>query len=448
MLEVPGSRAYLAVMPTIKGVAVLVSWAALAGCTAVQLSIPSPSPQQIPELEARIRADSTDLDAILLLARGYSEGDRTDQALELVRRARVHLPAPSDLALLEGLYAEEVGDFSGAREAYEEFLSSDPPPSLRDEAEAHLLLVRREELKTSVREALAREEALAETEPDPGAVGVFPFLYEGEDPEWAPLSKAFAELLITDLGVTGRLTVLERVKIQTLLDELALAEAGLVDQETAARSGRILGAGQLVQGRYRIQDARRIGVDAAVVSVGQPGEIQVEPVLGEGEIQGLFDLEKQMALDLHAEMGIQLTPAEEARIHERHTESVQALLAFGRGLSATDEGDFRAAQAHFHRAAELDPGFSLARTRAVNAARSAAAALAQSSLQLQALSQRLIQQKAAIRALSNAPASIRQQILSRLTLQQRAALAELLGQDRVGTAILLELTFVRPGGGS
>lgn len=56
-----------------------------------------------------------------------------------------------------------------------------------------------------------------------------------------------------------------------LLDEIALGAAGFLETATAARSGRILGSGHIVQGRYRIEDGSRIAVDAAIVEVGAAG---------------------------------------------------------------------------------------------------------------------------------------------------------------------------------
>ena len=69
-------------------------------------------------------------------------------------------------------------------------------------------------------------------------VAVFPFLYRGSDPALEPLGRALSELLVTDLGQVKRLRVLERARVQVLLDEMDLAERGLVDSTTAARSGR------------------------------------------------------------------------------------------------------------------------------------------------------------------------------------------------------------------
>lgn len=391
-------------------------------------------------------ANPSDVDIALELAAAYREADRADEARALVATMRADFPEDPALIVMAGLLSEDVGDYATARALYEWYLAQASSGPLGEEVERRIELVRQGELRADVLASLARESELAATAPDPAAVGVFPFAYEGEDPSWEPLSEALAELLITDMGITGRLTVLERVKIQALLDEIALSEASLVDEATAVRGGRLLGSGHVVQGRYRIDADQRIGVDAAVVAVGEPGEVRVEPIQAQGEVERIFDLEKRLALDLHAEMGIQLTPAERARIDERQTESVQALLAFGRGLRAEDVGDFQQAEQHFAEAVDIDPAFGMARARRQSAARAAAVRNVRAARQIQAHVRRLARRRAAVMALRNAPASIRQQILRRLAQRKRAILAEILGQDRLGHTILLQLVFRRPGG--
>ena len=144
--------------------------------------------------------------------------------------------------------------------------------------------------------------------------------------------------------------------------------------------------------------------------------------------------------------GVELTPAERVRINERQTESVQALLTFGRGLIASDAGDFRQAEVYFAEASSFDPSFALAQSRQQIAARAVGARSGRATRQLSAQASRLARQRAAVQAIRNATASVRQQLLQRLGQRQRAVLAEVFGQDRVGTTILLELVFRRPGG--
>ncbi|MGD8277971.1 MAG: CsgG/HfaB family protein, partial [Gemmatimonadota bacterium] len=155
-----------------------------------------------------------------------------------------------------------------------------------------------------------------------------------------------------------RLTVVERTQLQYLLDELSLAESGRVDPATAARSGRIVGAGRIVQGSIN-GDAAALRIEASVVPVasGTPSS----PVQQNTPLDGLLDAEKQLALSLYSSLGVQLTVAERERVLRRPTDNVQALLAFGAGLGADDAGRYADAVREFERALDLDSGFELAR---------------------------------------------------------------------------------------
>ena len=419
----------------------------LGGCGAGSATLPVPGPAEIPGLESRMVEAPDDVDTGLLLAAGYREAGRLDEARALVASLREVAPDDPGLTLMAGFLAEDVGAYGDAVEAYRGFLASAPDDPLRASVEARLQAARVEALRADVRAALEREADVADRDPDRFTVGVFPFVYQGGDEQWTPLALALSELLVTDLGVTGRLTVLERVAIQALLTELALGESGRVEPATAARSGRILGSGHIVQGRLMVGPDRSVEVDATVVEVSPDGADDVDPLRDEASVETFFDLEKRLALDLYTELGVQLTPAERERVNERQTESIEALLAFGRGLAASDRGEFEAAARHYEEALSLDPSFSLARSRRAEAAGLAGAlAIAEGAGRLAQLARRAGLRRDAVRQLVDAPAGVRQRVLERLSRQQRAVLAEVLGQDRLGQVILLELIFQVPGG--
>lgn len=417
-----------------------------AGCASPATLPPPAPPAEIPALEARVADDPADVDAGLRLAVAYRAVERVDEARTVVDTLLVSFPEDPGLLLMSGILAEDAGDLARARATYVSALEGGVSGGLRDEVERRLETVRRAELRAEVRAALAREQELSQQAPPPATVAVFPFLYDGSDPAWEPLALALPEMLATDLSVTGRLQVLERVRIQALIDEIVLGLSGRVAEETAARAGRLLGSRNVVQGRFRVDGGTRIGLDAAVVEVGLPGQVEVDPLSDQDAIEQLFALEKRIALSLHEEMGIQLTPAERARINERQTESVQALLELGRGIAAENAGDFPQARQHYQAAVDIDPGFALARNRAQSVARLAGTVDVATAANLAGRARQLALQRDAVRLLRNAPDGARARILSNLSPQQRAVLAEVLGQDRLGQVILLELVFTPPGG--
>jgi len=55
-------------------------------------------------------------------------------------------------------------------------------------------------------------------------------------------------------------------------------------------------------------------LDAAVVEVGAPGAEQVDPVTAEDALEQMFEMEKRLAFDIYAELGIELIDVRVKRI--------------------------------------------------------------------------------------------------------------------------------------
>jgi tetratricopeptide (TPR) repeat protein len=309
-------------------------------------------------LEAAYALAPGALDARLHLAAAYEATGRAADAVGLLEPIAAEAdPDPAALFLL-GASLEREGRYAEAAAAFERYLAVEAPLPLRRAARNRIELLERRALEQSVRDAIAREASLQATTPGDDVVGVFPFFYAGTDPALSPLGRALAELLTTDLAQTDRLTIVERSRLQFLLDELELAARGAVDPATGARAGRLVGAGHIVQGRIT-GDATALHIESAVVRVaaGGTGSSMVE----DGPVDRLFEMEKQMALSVYSAAGVQLTVAERERVLRRHTDNVQALLAFGFGLEADDGNRYGEAVAAFERALSRDGGFELAR---------------------------------------------------------------------------------------
>src|SRR5687768_15808473 len=81
-------------------------------------------------------------------------------------------------------------------------------------------------------------------------VAVLYFDYEGKNEEMAVLKKGLAQMIISDLSGGASYTVVERMRLQEIMDELKLAQSGKIDPATAAKIGKLLGARYMVMGGY------------------------------------------------------------------------------------------------------------------------------------------------------------------------------------------------------
>lgn len=329
------------------------------------------TPADLTALEAQVGEHPDDPTLNLELAKAYYASDRFADARKAVAAALAGAPSSREAQAYLGLSYEGLAQYDSARAVYTQLLASKLDRGVRRLLSGRLALLTREELRHAAREAIARESVLTRAPPDPNTVAVMPFRYSGSDTTFRPLERGLAALVVTDLSRVQRLRLVERARVQVLLDELKLAESGWVDPATGARSGRLVGAAQVVEGQFATGPRDQVRIDATVV---RAADAQVAAAGSNADqLRALFDIEKAVVLELLDKLGITLTPAERVAISERPTRDLTAFLLYSRGLEAEDRGDFTAAAQAFQQATRLDPGF---RAAADHAATSQAAGAA------------------------------------------------------------------------
>ncbi len=328
-----------------------------AACGGSALQLADITPERVPELEAERVERPADGVAMTRLGVGYFRSERLPEARALLDSAVQQDPANGVAAIYLGMTAESQGDFAAARTAYEQYVQVGRSDELRTTARQRQALLGRRELEYQARQALAQEAELAQTPPEPNTIAVMPFAYTGTNEEIAPLSRGFAQLLVTDLAKSRQVRVLERERMQAIVNELQLGAQQQAEAASAARSGRLLRASRVVQGTITDRD-EELRVVSAVVDVNTAG---VAGSSDEGaRLNQLFELEKAIVFDIFNDLGIELTDAERADIVQRPTQNMQAFLAWSRGLEAEDRGDYTSAREYFNQAQRLDPSFAAA----------------------------------------------------------------------------------------
>ena len=329
------------------------------------------TPQSIPSLEAERSQRPQDAVTLARLGVAYFKAGRFQDARQALDTATARDPGNGVAAIYLGMTSEQLGDFAAARTAYRHCIAITSGGELKRTAEQRLALADRNEMEYQARQALANESQLASMPPESNTVAVMPFSYTGTDSTIQPLGRGLAQLLVTDLAKSRQVRVLERERMQAILNELKLSDSARADPAAALRSGHLLRAARVVQGSIADAPGNQLEVDATVVEVGTAGVRAT--ARGRDLLIRLFDIEKQIALTLFSNLGIQLSPAEQDAINQRPTESLQAFLVYSRGLEAQDRGDFGAAQADFDRAVNIDPTFHAATQSAATATNLSAA---------------------------------------------------------------------------
>ena len=332
-----------------------ISLALATGCATVQLS-PEAS---IVRLEQQRTASPKSVAVLRALGVQYYKQQRFADARAALTEAATLAPSDGVVALYLGLSAEGMNDLPAAKAAYSSYLKVGRTQRVRSQLEARLAAMQRRELQDAAKAAVQREATMSMTPGPATTVAVMPFSFTGADSSLKPLERGFAELLTTDLSRVKALTVVDRARLQAILDEIKLQQTANVDSTTTVRAGKLIQAGTLVQGSI-IQTADKLRADAALVSVAT-SQVGQTPATDEQTMARIFDIEKTIAIKLSMTLaGNQLTVAERDAIEQRPTRSLQAFLAYSQGLQYEDQGRFDDASRAYGNAARIDPGFGAA----------------------------------------------------------------------------------------
>ena len=338
----------------------------------------------VARLEAKRDANPNAGRTLRALGIAYHDAGRDSDAVRVLGRAQQLMPSDGVTALYLGMSAEVIGDPKTARTAYEGYVRHGRTSRVRAQLRGKLAALARKELEAEAKQTVAQEASIGSEAGSPRTVAVLPLDFSGTDTTLTSLGRGLADLMITDLSRSSQLTVVERDRMDALLDEIKLSASGdAIDAATAVRSGRLTRAGRVVRGSVTQLQGQSLRADAAVLDVAtaQAGNA----LNADFTLDAVFGAEKRIVFGIFDDLGITLTPAERAAIDQRPTRSIAAFLAYSGGLSAENSGRFDLAARLYREAARLDPGFAAAqagasRAEATSAGQAVTPATIQSSL--------------------------------------------------------------------
>lgn len=180
--------------------------------------------------------------------------------------------------------------------------------------------------------------------------------------DYAALSKGMAEVLITDLSRNPRIRVVERDRLQQLLDEQNLSSSGRVDKETVVRVGRILGAGHMLMGTFLIDARENMRIDVRAVNT-ETSEIEyVESI--EGKADKLLAMVSELGAKVNDGLKLPARPAEASKFNDaaaKNPNQFRALLLMSRAIEEQDRKNVPAAVALYKQAIDANPDFERAK---------------------------------------------------------------------------------------
>lgn len=177
-------------------------------------------------------------------------------------------------------------------------------------------------------------------------------------PEFDGLGRSLADMMVTDLSESKALQLVERTQLGLVLDELALAKSGYLDERTAQKLGRGLGAQLVITGSFSVIDSTFV-MDCRIIVV-ESGAI-LKAARSQGPVDDFIAIEKDVVEKLLSGLKVTLSPgARRKLLVASPTESVKALASYGRGVEASEAGQIESAQRAFAEALKQDPDFAKA----------------------------------------------------------------------------------------
>jgi len=343
---------FLTRKPHLLRVVVAVLICCLAGVTfcATGFSAPAPAP------EAANLTTQQKQELVRQAVAAYERGDQT-KAQQSLERAKTVFPENYAVPYYLGLIYLQQGRRSDAIAQWQQYIAMDPNSENAVKIRKNLTLLLRQEAQEFAKQAVAEQASLVKGRVDDKTVAVTSFSYLGSQ-DLGPLGKGMAAMLISDLSKIPDLKVVDRIRLQALLEEMKLGGSGLVHPKTAPKVGKLLKARHVTSGSLADLDKQSLVIASVVVDAHRKAGI-VSSQDAQGALKEFYDLEKNIACQIVQALGknCETVPG---GFYIIHTKSLPALVLYSRGLDEFDKENYDEARDMFQKSLDEDPKFDLA----------------------------------------------------------------------------------------
>jgi TolB-like protein len=180
------------------------------------------------------------------------------------------------------------------------------------------------------------------------------------DAKYNALSKGIADMLITDLSKIKGVTIVEREKLEKLIQEIKLGQSKYFDPSTAQKLGKGLGAQNILTGSFYILD-NTIRMDARLIDVQTGGIIFAEQV--SGNKNNFFALHQQLANLLAKKLNIPYSPDLSGLYKASDEVTLSEVVSFSNALELQDEGMNGEAKQLLEKTIKTNPKFHFAQNK-------------------------------------------------------------------------------------
>jgi tetratricopeptide (TPR) repeat protein len=288
----------------------------------------------------------------------YLKTGRLNEAIAEFETTLKNEPGEPFATYYLGLAYLNKEDFEKAIQVWEGYRNMNKP-LIVEEIGRQLTLLRIAHSRKFAAKALAEEKKLMAVKPDADTVAVCYYQDLSPDKSLRAFQKGLTAMVISDLTKIRSIKVVERVRLQALLEEMNLGQTGIVDPKTAPRVGKLLGARNVIFGNLALGSIKATTTLASADQGTVKGSVTASV-----DKERFFELPAFIVRDIAGIMKIELTDEERKAVGIPHTKVYKALVYFGNALDALDAGKWKEANDYFGMALNEDPMFDLARNAA------------------------------------------------------------------------------------
>ncbi len=316
-------------------------------------------PGAIASLKEAATSNPTKAEPWKYLGIAYYRDQKYADAVDALKQAAVLAPDDGTAMLYLGLSYERMGEDKPAASIYRNYLDQHPDGEFSHRIRHRVKFLTDKAVQEEVQKVIAEEKSIKTDQIPDNTLAVLGFNPGNLTPRYAPLARGLSELLVIDLSKIPELNIVERQKLQAIINELDLTRSEFFDKERVPRVGKLLGAARIVSGQLNQESDNELKMEPGIIEIKQgfvdyPGDVQ-------GKLDNFFNLQKRLAINILDALGYKLTPEEQTAMLIKPTNSFLAFLSYSQGLEYSDQGMYSLAEAQFDNALKEDPNFMLAK---------------------------------------------------------------------------------------
>lgn len=151
-----------------------------------------------------------------------------------------------------------------------------------------------------------------------------------------PLKKGLADMMITEMTKIKGIRVVERQRIQSIIEELNLNETDMVDKSTTQQMGKLLGARVMLFGGFSnlFNDKLRIDVRIVRTETGETLKAEEET----GELDEFLTMLQSLVKKIASDLDVKMTAEDEDRLEASKDGNFNGYVVYAQALNFEDKG--------------------------------------------------------------------------------------------------------------